>query len=272
VSNEAEARVHEMIAAACLAATSDAEFTANLRAFLEAKGLDPADAAAILASPPRLALYRRLIRNNLVGVTERMLPRTRARLDAAAPGAFAASFATFLDEAGPRTPYLRDVPGEFLAWVLPRWSARADLPAWLGELARHEWTEFQLAAEPTDPPPPPVTEVALERPLVLRGPVRVLRYAFAVHELPAAVEDRSEPRAEPTALLAYRSAEHEVLYLKLHPALAMLTEELLRGARLGDAVQRAAAATGANGTELLEGVTRYLADLGERGVLLGARA
>ena len=271
MGEEAEARVQEMIAAACLGATSDAEFTSNLRSFLESKGLAPADTAAILASPPRLALYRRLIRNNLTGVAERMLHRTRARLDAVARGAFEASFVAFLDESGPQTPYLRDVPGEFLEWVLPRWSARADLPPWIGDLAHHELSEFQLAAERADLPPP-VSEVALDRALVLNGPVRVLRYAFAVHELPAAEEDRTEPRAEPTALLAYRNAEHEVLYLELHPALATLTEEILRGAPLGDAVACAAAASSVRPDALLEPVARYLADLGERGVLLGARA
>lgn len=271
MSEDAEARVQEMIAAACLGATSDAEFTANLRSFLESKGLDPADTEAILASPPRLALYRRLIRNNLTGVTERMLHRTRARLDAVVRGAFESSFVAFLDEVGPRTSYLRDVPGEFLAWVLPRWSARLDLPPWLGDLALHELSEFQLAAEPADAPPP-VSEVALDRALVLRGPVRVLRYAFAVHELPAAESDRTEPRPEPTAVLGYRNAEHEVLYLKLHPALATLTEELLREVPLGDAVARAAAASSLSPDALLDPVARYLADLGERGVLLGARA
>ena len=82
------------------------------------------------------------------------MKRTRARLDAAAEGAFDASFDAFLDQVGPRTHYLRDVPGEFLAWALPRWAARAALPAWIGDLARHELVEFQLAAAPEVPEPP----------------------------------------------------------------------------------------------------------------------
>ena len=62
----------------------------------------------------------------------RMLPRTRARLNAACDGRFDADFGRFLDEVGPRTHYLRDVPAEFLAWARPRWRAdraRPRLPA-----------------------------------------------------------------------------------------------------------------------------------------------
>src|SRR4051812_2794211 len=99
-----------MIANACLRAHSPGELEAHLRAFLERHNLDPEDVAAILEAPSRLPLYRRLIRNNLEGVTFKMMPRTRARLNAVAgpntvagpngvaSGAFDASFDAFLDE------------------------------------------------------------------------------------------------------------------------------------------------------------------------------
>jgi hypothetical protein len=263
-----EARLHEMIAAACLGARSEEEFTADLAAFLAANGVAPADAEALLASPPRLALYRRLVRNNLRGVVEKMLGRTRARLNALGHGAFDETFSSFLDEVGPRTPYLRDVPGEMLMWALPRWRARSDLPRWAGDFARHELLPFQLGAARAGDPPP-VTEVAIDRPLVLREPVRVARYAFAVHELSTDLDDRTEPREEATLLLAYRSDDDEVCFLRLHPFLAALTERLLAGAPLGDATRAAASLHPTPGEDLLGAVARYLADLGERGVLLG---
>jgi hypothetical protein len=265
-----EARVHAMIAAACLRAKSEEAFTADLGAFLAANGVAAEDAAAILASPPRLALYRRLVRNNLTGVTEKMLARTRARMNEGAAGAFDASFAAFLDEAGPRTHFLRDVPSEFLAWALPRWE---DLPPWLSDLARHELVEFQVAAAETPSEAPPVTEVALERPLVFAEPLRLMRYAFAVHELPADTADRTEPAARATALLVYREREHAVRFLELTPLAAELTERLLAGAPLGEAIRDAGAALGAPVTDaVLADVARLLADYGQRGVLLGARA
>jgi hypothetical protein len=267
-----EARVHAMIAAACLGTTSDAEFTRDLRAFLEASGVEESDIEAITGAPPRLALYRRLIRNNLTGVTEKMLARTRARLNAR-DGAFDASFAAFLAERGPRTHYLRDVPREFLAWVTPRWQAESNVPAWALDLARHELVEYEVSAARSRAETPTLVDVALDRALVLTEPLRLMRYGFAVHELPADVEDRSEPSRRPTTLLAHRDAEHAVRFLDLTPLAAAIVARLLDGSTLGDAVSGACADVGTVTSDVVVAdVARLLADLGERGILLGARA
>jgi hypothetical protein len=265
-----EAAVQRMFAEACFGARSEADFTRDLRGFLERHGVAAEDVAAIVASPPRLALYRRLVRNNLTGVTERMLERTRARWNALGDGAFDRDFDRFLAEVGPRSHYLRDVPGEFLAWVGPVWRG-AGAPPWLADLAAHELAEFQLGAAPARRDAPEVAEVTLDRALVFAEPVRLLRYAFAVHELPRDEDDRAEPRAEPTTLLAYRDAEHTVRFLKLAPFAEALVDALLAGATLGDAVRRAAPAQQRNEATLAE-VARLLADFGARGLLLGARA
>src|SRR5258706_7274054 len=108
-----DARVHEMIARACLGLGAAAEIAEDPRAFLEKCGLAKEDVDAICASPRRLGIYRRLVRNNLAGVVDKMMPRARARLNRAAR-AFDATLEQFLDERGPRTHYLRDVPREFL--------------------------------------------------------------------------------------------------------------------------------------------------------------
>ena len=267
-----EARLEEMIAAACLGAASEAEFTADLRRFLAAHGVATEDAEAILAAPPRLSLYRRLVRNNLTGVTAKMLRRTRARLNAAVPGAFDTAFDAFLEEVGPRTHYLRDVPGEFLAWAEPRWRARADLPPWAGDLARHELVEFQLAAASTPSATVEVTDLKPDRPLVFAEPVRLLRYACAVHELPLDDADVSEPAARPTALLAYRDGAHAVQFLELTPFAAAITERLLSGAALLDAVRGAAEDANVSAADAKMDIARFLADLGERGIILGGRS
>jgi hypothetical protein len=261
--SDPESRVHAMIARACLGARTDEEFARDLRAFLEGSGVSPEDAEPILAAPPRLAVYRRLVRNNLTGVTHKMLARTRARMNdlAEARGLFDATFDAWLDEVGPRTHYLRDVPHELFAWAEPRWRADARVPRWMPDLARHELVEYAVSAA-DDVRPPPVAEVALDRALVFAPPVRLVRYAFAVHELAHDEQDRAEPREADTSLLVYRDAEHAVRFLALHPFLVRVTERLLAGDTLGDAVR--AAQPGDPGD-----VARYLAELGERGVLLG---
>jgi hypothetical protein len=267
-----EARVHAMMAEACLGTTSDAEFTRDLAAFLEARGLDAPDVAAITSAPPRLALYRRLIRNNLTGVTERMLARTRARLNALG-GLFDATFADFLADRGPRTHYLRDVPREFLEWVTPRWSASSFAPAWALDLARHELIEYEVGAARAREETPALADVALERALVLTEPLRVMRSAFAVHELSADLDDRIEPRPRATALLVHRDEEHAVRFLELTPLAAAIVERLLDSATLADAVKGACTDVGTVTSDVvIADVAKLLADLGERGILLGARA
>ncbi len=264
-----DARVEEMILAACLGAASAGEFERDLRAFLASQGLGSDDVDAITSSPPRLALYRRLIRNNLTGVTEKMLGRTRARLNARVAGAFDASFSEFLQEVGPRTHYLRDVPSEFLAWAEPRWRVQAGWPAWIVDFARHELVEFQIAAARAPREPPDAVEVALDRGLLFGEPVSLLRYAYRVHELPADIDDRTEPAAGATVLLGYRDADHAAAFLELTPLAAQIAERLLSGAPLGVALREATAAMGAS-VEVLD-VAKLLADFGARGILLGGR-
>jgi hypothetical protein len=219
---------------------------------------------------PRLSLYRRLVRNNLVGITSRMMPRTRARLNALASGAFDASFDDFLSTTGPRTHYLRDVPGEFLAWVGKRWEERDDIPGYALDLAAHELAEFQVGAFPAAPTPP-LGDLALDRPLVFAEALRLMRYRFAVHELADDVDDRTAPVARPVCLLIYRDAQYDIDEVELEPLPARILDALLAGLPLGQAIDDARKETGAElSRHVLADAARLLADLGERGVLLGA--
>ena len=141
-----DAALQRAIAEACLGARAGEAIAEDLRGWLEERGVPADDVEAILAAPPRLGVYRSLVRNGLSSVVLRMLPRTRARMNAACAGRFDVDLAAFVDEVGPRTHYLRDVPAEYLAWAGPRWRADASVPAYLAELATHELTQFAVAA------------------------------------------------------------------------------------------------------------------------------
>lgn len=269
---EPDVHVHAMLVDACFRVGAPDEIAADLRGYLERRGLAPEDVDAIVASPPRLALYRRLVRNNIVDVVDRMMPRTRARMNAARAGAFDASLDAFLEEVGPRTHYLRDVPRELLAWAAPRWRADATLPPYFADLADHEIVAFSIGAAPVARTAPDVVDVAVDRALVFTEAKRLARYAFAVHELPADDADRSAPAARDVTLLAYRDAEHVVRFLDLTPLASAILAHLFDGDALGAAIGAACAELGAAPTEaVLADTARLLADLGERGVLLGAR-
>jgi hypothetical protein len=263
------ARIHHMIADACFG--TDVSFESDLRGFLEKHDLDAVDVDALMAEPRRLAVYRRLVRHNVVDVVGRMLPRTRARLERAAPAEFDRSFNTFLAEPSPRTHYLRDVPAEFLEWAIPLWKDDPRTPRYLADLAAHELVHFAVAAAPTAREPRRLGEISLDRALVFSETVRLARYAFAVHELPADVDDVGEPAERMVTLVAYRDDEHEVRFIELTPVAAAIVERLIAGDALGVAIASACADRAvARTAALLAETARLLADLGDRGVLLGA--
>jgi len=269
-SSSPVARLHALFADACFGDAADA-LAGDLRAYLARHGVAKEDAEALLASPRRLGLYRQLVRHNVVNVVSVMLERTKARIEAAAPGAFARDVDAFLAAVGPRTPHLRDVPSEFLAWARPRWQTDARLPRFIVDYAELELVDFTIAVAPRPAPPPPLADVAPDRPLVFADPHVIVRLASAVHEL-APGDLRAEPESREVHLLVYRDAEHRTRYLDLSPAAAAILERLFAGRPLADAMVEATRAAGLPlDADVLAGAARLLADLGERGVLLGAR-
>jgi hypothetical protein len=269
--SDAERALARALAEACFGEDAGEALARDPRAFLEKHGVAPEDVDAALASAPRLAVYRSLVRNGLSGVVLRALPRTRARMNALCAERFDRDFARFVAEVGPRTHYLRDVPHELVAWAAPAWRGDAAVPSYLPELAEHELAGFVIAA--ADAPradPAALAEVTLDRAIAFAEPIRLLRYAWAVHELPDDEEAREPPARRDVHLLAYRDAEHRVRWLELTPLAARILGRLETGEALGAAIAGASNELGTNVPS--DAVARLLADLGQRGVILGARA
>jgi hypothetical protein len=264
MSERLDAALQRVIADACLEARAGEAIARDLRGWLEERGVPADDVEAILAAPPRLGVYRSLVRNGLSSVVLRMLPRTRARMNAACAGRFDADLAAFVDEVGPRTHYLRDVPAEYVAWAEPRWRADARVPAYLPDLATHELTQFAVGAAAPASDGPALAEAFLDS-------TRLVHHGWAVHELPAGDESTGEPARRDVHLLAYRDADHIVRWLELTPLASAILARLLAGDPLGDAVEHACADATTTPAAVLPDMARLLADLGERGVLLGAR-
>jgi hypothetical protein len=271
--SEAERALARALAEACFGADAGEALARDPRGFLEKHGVAAEDIEASLSSAPRLAVYRSLVRNGLSGVIVRMLPRTRARMNALCADRFDRDFAGYVDEVGPRTHYLRDVPHEFLAWATPRWRRDATVPEYLADLAEHEVTGFAIAAARRDTPDPAdgcsVSRVSIDRSIVFADSMRLLHYAWAVHELPDDDEARDAPAHRDVHLLAYRDAEHRVRWLELTPLAARIVEKLQAGEALGVAITHACDEFGTNPSS--DAVANLLADLGQRGVLLGAQ-
>ncbi|WP_437543244.1 putative DNA-binding domain-containing protein [Sorangium sp. So ce367] len=267
------------------------EIAADPRAWLARAGLEGPNLEAMAALPPkRLLLYRSLIRRGLTGAIRAGIPRTAARLGAR----FEADVARFIEAEPPRSRYLRDVAFEFVGFAAPRWAGDPEVPAYLADLARHELAAFAAAcaeqdeeagaggasgplgdeapATPGDDAPGPLGEEALslDRGARFQQAAALVRYEHAVHRLQGDASARDVPAREPTRLLVYRDAAHDVRFLELTPLAAEILGRLLAGAALGEAVVAGCAALGhpVDGP-VLESTAALLSDLAERGALLG---
>lgn len=247
----------------------DLEDPVAVAAWLTRAGVHPEDQRAILeAGAARLGIYRALVRGNIKDAIELAMPRAVARLGREV---FARELATWLAEQGPRTHYLRDVTREFLDFCEPRWQRDPSVPAYLAELARHEALRIEIASEQSLPPDAECGELELDAPVRFIEAVRLVHYAHAVHRLSESEENLDPPAREAVSLLVYRSPEHDVRYLELTPLAASILQRLLSGDSLQRALLTGCEVLGVQLTQpVLEGTSRVLADLAERGALLGA--
>lgn len=242
---------------------------ASIAHWLDECGVHADDRAAILERGlGRLAVYRRLVRGNVQGAIELAIPRSIYRMGT---DTFEAYLARWLSEDGPKTHYLRDVTREFLDFCDPLWPSDASIPAYLMELARHEALRIEVASETARPLDAEPGELELDRPVRFIEAVRLVRYRFAVHQLSEDETDETTPAERQVALLVYRSPAHDVRYLELTPLAATILERLIEGIALQQALLDACSALGVSLTqEVLDGTARVLADLAERGALLGS--
>jgi hypothetical protein len=138
-------------------------------------------------------------------------------------------------------------------------------------LARHEALQVEVAsllALPKDHVP---AELSLDEGVEFIDAVRLVHYAWTVHRLPEDESSRALPEKSAVSLLVYRSPEHDVRYLELGTFAAGLLSSLLEDGlslrlSLATAAERASLPLD---DELLTRAARLLADLAERGALLG---
>jgi hypothetical protein len=243
---------------------------AAIRAFLSESALSADDIEALEADFEKLWVYRGLVRATLREAIELAIPRSVARLGRL----FDEYFERFLAEAGPRSPYLRDVTAEFLSFAGPLFRADQRIPPYVLDLARHEALRISIGAMPAarrgDAPD---EALALDRGVELTEACALMDYDFAVHRLSEDEADLGEPVRERTHLFVYRSPEHEVRYLELTPLAFSILARLLAGETLESAIRGATTERGVVlDASVLEGTARLLADLAERGALFGPRS
>ncbi len=242
--------------------------TSDRRELLAGRGLDERDAAALAALDDRsFFVYRRLVRRTLASAVRVEMPRTAALLGER----FDQEVEDFLSRGLSASHYLRDVAFELAQYAAETWPGAEGIPPFALDLARHELAAFQATSAPRRPAGRPVVAALdLDAPCSFDESVSLSRHDYPVHEL-ALGQSTLEPA--PTALLVYRDGEGDARFLKLSPVAASIVEHALEGVALGAAIQRAARSNGSVLSEaMLAETASLLADLAERGVLLGRPA
>ncbi len=242
----------------------------DLRAFAAEHGIEGDDLDAIEAvGAERFLVYRALVHNRMRNTIADFIERSTARLGMKR---LRSDFADWMDQVAAKSPYLRDVPAEFVAWVSPRWLEDEGVPSYLADLARHELLEYDIRNDHRGGESPTGLDLALDKPLRFDGAARLMRYDYAVHKLSPEPGDREPPEEVPTRLLVYRDADAKVRYLELTPLAFTVLVQLMEHHRpVADGLRTACESLGEPlDDDRLSIAATLLADLAERGVLLGA--
>lgn len=231
-------------------------------------GLDPRECAGMLRhGPTRLLAYHEMVHNRLLGTIRTFLGAAAERLGR---DRLRADVDAWIAEPGPTTPYLRDIPAEFLAWARPRWEADDSLPPWLPELAAHQVLIRTVRNDPREVGEQNDHKLDLERPIACNATVRVVRYRWSVHRLPKQLTPEQAPVEDSPIVIAYRRRDEQPAFVDIEPRAAHLLELLLAGNSLRDALFGACAATGETLDDaILSATALTLADWIDRHVLLG---
>jgi hypothetical protein len=212
----------------------------------------------------RQQVYRRLVRNNLVGTLERACPHAR-RL---AGAAFDDVAARWLATSPPTTRLLRDVPAQFTAWLAeqdPTTLPHGSFP----ELCHFEALEIEVTlSETASHDVAPLDDGA---GLFLDPSARLAIYRHPVHTVTKATTTWPAPAPLPIVLLCFQRAELMAAQV-LSPAVGKLLLLTSQGASLGAAIGSLVEEGGSAGVVVDTGRLRAdLVDLQKRGALSRAR-
>jgi hypothetical protein len=213
-----------------------ARFTAYLR---DPRGVAPPEDV----EPRRIAIYARLLFNNIETLLSNCFPVLRAITPEADWHSLVRDFHA---EHRARTPLFPRIPQEFAQYLADERSERGD-PTYVAELADYEWLELEVAQDPRELPAAGVAAAGdvLDVVPVLNPLARLRAYRHPVHTI-APGRLPAGPDAQPSWLVVFRRRDDKVVFVQLNAVSARLVELIARN-------------EGAIGRELLEAIAGELA-------------
>ena len=155
----------------------------------------------------RMAIYREIVFNNILGAVSTCFPVCKSVMGARA---WRKLVRTFFANHQATTPIFREIPQQFLQFI----DTKNDCPLYFQSLAHYEWVELAVASVQTDPIKlSKKTDLLNEKPILAPAHM-LLSYDYAVQS----ISKRHLPKGtEQTYLLVFRNAENKVKFIALNP-------------------------------------------------------
>lgn len=235
------------------------QFTAHIRN--PESVAEPADVES-----RRMAIYRRLIYNNIESFLSSACPVLKQILGDTAWHNLAADF---IRQHRCKSPLFNDIAREFVSYLEAHPQQYQTMP-FIAELAHYEWAELALSIASPDFAKRELNdqENALQLSLQ-RSPLSwTFAYDYPVHQIaPENLPDK--PAEMPFFLLLYRNADDQVKFIELNPVSARLLDLLDSGQTgqqaaeaIADVLQHPQPET------VLQGAKQLIEDWLERGIVI----
>ena len=219
----------------------------------------------------RMDIYRELFFNNVAGFLENAFPVAARTLG---QKVWQGLVQGFFEQHRATSPYFREIPQEFMAWLMESPSVFEASPPWLLELLHYEWLELYLST--LDAPWPEFENAAVtaEKPVALSPFFMMAAYRWPVQTISLEHQPTIMPTI-PTLLAVYRTKAHKMRFMQLTPKAALLLEALQQNPlfTLRQAAQKAHELAGEHEHEKqafsLAEFADLFADLQQRDIFLG---
>ncbi|MEQ3696816.1 MAG: putative DNA-binding domain-containing protein [Pseudomonadales bacterium] len=203
----------------------------------------------------RLAIYQRLVFNNLFGLLSGGYKKLRRAMG---DEQFRKLVRAFLESGVSQTPYFAEISGEFLSWFVQQ-----EAPKWQHELAEYERAGIAIDIETMDWP----SAAAIEsRPdgVHFSPAIALLSFDYAIYEASEGVA----PPKQPTYILLYRNPHNKLRYKLLNAASFSLLALLLQDQNLSEVLLTLATSMGVESHRIEAPAMDLLAELQREGAVV----
>jgi len=203
---------------------------------------DPQQPLPAGVAAERGEVYAELLFNNLRNFIDACCPV--CRLIVGEPG-WTGLIRAFYIEHRCHSPLFRDIPREFVHWLLEHPQQTTQLPPFIAHLAHYEWLELAADGHPGEVTAATPLNKTLSTTLQANPTLQLGVYPWPVQQISTGFQPLT-PDSTPTCLAVYRDSDDTVRFTQLNP----LSTHLLGLLQAGPQTGQAALAQLANDAEL----------------------